>query len=100
MNGANEYQERLPRGWARTTLGEIAKKLKAGGTPSTKIKEFYEGGEIPFVKIEDMTNSHKYIYDTIVKITADGLKNSPAWIVPENALLYSMYASYGIPRIK
>ena len=46
----------LPGGWMWTKLGEIAGKLQSGGTPSTKVKEFYEKGTIPFVKIEDMVN--------------------------------------------
>ena len=36
---------------------------------------------------------------TKVKITKQGLDDSSAWLVPENSLLYSMYASYGLPII-
>lgn len=92
-------QNNIPRGWVRTTLEEISMNLQSGGTPLTKQKEFYENGTIPFVKIEDITNSKKYLYDTKIKITENGLKNSTAWLVPENSLLYTMYASYGIPII-
>jgi len=98
MNGKNELPQ-LPKGWAWTTLKEIAKRLQSGGTPSTKVKGFYEGGTIPFVKIEDMVNAKKHLWQTSTKITEEGLKDSSAWIVPENSLLYSMYASYGIPII-
>jgi len=85
----------LPRGWVWTTLSQISKELRAGGTPLSTVKEYYENGTIPFVKIEDMVNSGKYLLDAKIKITYEGLKHSSAWLVPCDSLLYSMYASYG-----
>jgi len=85
----------IPDSWVWTSLLEISKELRAGGTPSTKVKEYYENGTIPFVKIKDMVNSGKYLHDTTTKITSEGLNDSSAWLVPENSILYSMYASYG-----
>ncbi|NYT13494.1 MAG: hypothetical protein GKC01_03160, partial [Candidatus Methanofastidiosa archaeon] len=89
----------LPNGWVWTNIGEIAFKLRSGGTPLKKNNEYYENGTIPFVKIEDITSSHKFLYKAATYITKEGLDNSSAWIVPENSLLYSMYASYGMPII-
>ncbi|KYC51532.1 MAG: Type-1 restriction enzyme MjaXIP specificity protein [Candidatus Methanofastidiosum methylothiophilum] len=89
----------LPKGWVWTSLGEIALKLRSGGTPLKKMNEYYENGTIPFVKIEDITSSHKFLYKAATYITKEGLDNSSSWIVPENSLLYSMYASYGMPII-
>lgn len=94
-----ERNENLPKGWAYTTLEEISVTLRAGGTPSTQVSEYYSDGKIPFVKIDDMTSSIKYLDKTKIFINEKGLKNSSAWIVPENSILYSMYASYGIPVI-
>jgi type I restriction enzyme S subunit len=98
MRKENSLPE-LPEGWVWTRLEEIAGKLQSGGTPLTKVKKYYENGKIPFVKIKDMVNENKYLYDTETKITEEGLNNSSAWLVPENSLLYSMYASYGVPAI-
>jgi len=44
-----------------------------GGTPSKKIKSFYEG-EIPWATVRDMKND--FIYDTEFKITDDAIKKS------------------------
>jgi len=85
----------LPKGWVWTTLEDISEELRAGGTPLTSVGEYYENGTIPFVKIEDMVNSNKYLHNAKTKITKVGLNNSSAWLVPVNSLLYSMYASYG-----
>ena len=90
----------LPKGWVETKLEDIAIHLQAGGTPSTKKPEYYKNGTIPFVKIDDITDSNtRYLETTKIKITEQGLENSAAWIIPENSILYTMYASYGIPII-
>ncbi len=84
----------VPNGWRREKLGKLCIKLKSGGTPKVTNKSYYDG-DIPFVKIEDMSNSGKFISNTKVKITQDGLNNSSAWLVPKNAIIYSIYASVG-----
>lgn len=84
----------LPEDWEVVRLGEVAEKIKAGGTPRRSIKSYW-GGDIPFVKIEDMSSVMKYLEKTKEKITEDGLKNSSAWIIPPFSILFSMYASIG-----
>jgi type I restriction enzyme, S subunit len=96
----SQQELELPKGWVETKLGDIAIRLQAGGTPDTDEPTYYKNGTIPFVKIDDITDSKtKYLETTKIKITTTGLKNSSAWLVPKNLLLYSMYASYGLPII-
>ncbi len=71
---------------------------KAGGTPKSTNKDYYNG-YIPFLSISDMTTQGKYIYYTDKSITEDGLNNSTAWLVPKNSIIISMYASYGLVSI-
>lgn len=87
----------IPEEWQCFELGskKSIKKAKAGGTPLRSVKEFYQNGTIPFVKIEDMVNSSKYISKTLELITMEGIKRSSSWIVPADSILFSMYASYG-----
>lgn len=87
----------IPEEWGCYALGssEISLVTKAGGTPLKAKKEYYDGGSIPFVKIEDIVNSGKYLHRTAVKITEQGVKNSSSWITPASSILFSMYASYG-----
>lgn len=84
----------IPDNWVWVRLGEMALDARSGGTPDTKNSKYY-GGKIPFVTIKDMTMAGKYIVDTLTHITELGLANSSAWLVDENHLLYSMYASIG-----
>ncbi len=85
-------------GWERSSLISLLKILKSGGTPNTSRSDFY-GGEIPFVTIEDMSASRKYLRSTVKNLTKEGLSNSNTWVVPENSLLYSIYATLGLVRI-
>lgn len=97
MNETEQHD--LPSGWTWAKLGNLAAKLRAGGTPSTKRAEFYEGGNIPFAKVEDVVDAGKYLRSTYLHITSAGIENSSTWLVPKGALLYTMYASYGVPTI-
>jgi type I restriction enzyme S subunit len=80
--------------WIRKKLGEICHKIKAGGTPSRKVLEYWNG-DIPFVKIEDISSTNLYLGDTQEKISQKGLENSNAWILPPNSVLFSIYGSIG-----
>ncbi|MCD6371861.1 MAG: restriction endonuclease subunit S [Candidatus Aenigmarchaeota archaeon] len=84
----------LPEGWKVVEFSKICSKLKSGGTPLTSKLEYYNG-EIPFVKIEDISKAKKYLTKTKIKITEKGLKNSNAWLVPKNSLLLAIYGSLG-----
>ncbi|MEE3390939.1 MAG: restriction endonuclease subunit S [Candidatus Cryptobacteroides sp.] len=64
-----------------------------GGTPSTSIKEYYDGGEIPFVKIDDL--SSMYLTKNKEFITTEGLSKSSAWMIPEHSVIYSNGATIG-----
>jgi len=89
----------LPEKWRWSRIKDISIRMQSGGTPSTKKPEYYENGTIPFVKIEDMSGSKKFLFQTKERITQDGLENSSAWKIPVNSILYSMYGSYGISII-
>src|SRR5699024_2123945 len=71
---------------------------KAGGTPTSNNKEYYDG-DIPFLSISDMTKQGKYIMKTEKMISKKSINNSSAWIVPKNSIILSMYASYGLVAI-
>ena len=84
----------LPEEWEVVKLGDVAEKMRAGGTPRRGIDQYW-GGDIPFVLIEDMTSCDLYLSKTKETITEDGLNNSNAWLVPPNTILLSMYATIG-----
>ena len=85
----------LPEGWKLVRLGDIAEKIKAGGTPSRKNKEYWGNGTIPWVKIQDINDNTLYINSSSEFITEEGLKNSSATLFKKGTVLYSIFASIG-----
>ena len=69
-----------PNGWSR--LDTLFSKGKAGGTPTSTNKEYYNG-EIPFLSINDITKQGKYVRYTENHLSQSGLENSSAWVVPK-----------------
>ena len=78
-------------------LGDVI-RTTSGGTPTRKHSEYYLGGNIAWVKSKELLGG--YITDTEEKISALGLKNSSAKMLPQNSVLIAMYGatvgSYGI----
>ena len=79
------------------SFSEIYDKAGEGGTPDTTKPEYYEAGDIPFIKIEDLAN--KYIVINKDYINNLGLCKSSAWIVPEHSIIYSNGATIGAVSI-
>lgn len=71
-------------------LGNIF-KITSGGTPNRSIKEYYDGGTIPWVKTGDL--KVKDLYQVEECITESGLENSSAKIFPKNTILIAMYGA-------
>ena len=85
-----------PNEWNR--LDTLFSKGKAGGTPTSTNKEYYNG-EVPFLSINDITKQGKYVRYTENHLSRSGLANSSAWVVPKYSLIMSMYASVGLVTI-
>ncbi|WP_322935270.1 restriction endonuclease subunit S [Mycoplasmopsis felis] len=79
--------------WKEERLENIYSFASEGGAPDTNKDIYYKPGLFYFTKIEDMAN--KYIYHTKSKISELGLKNSSAWIIPKNNILFSNGATIG-----
>lgn len=84
----------IPEEWDVTRLENVSEKMKAGGTPSTKLIEYWNGN-IPLVKVEDVVNASIYLNVTNLSITKEGLDNSSAWLVPKSSIIVTMYGTPG-----
>ena len=74
-------------------FGSLYKTAGEGGTPSTSNGDFYNNGQIPFIKIDDL--KQKYLTENKDFITELGLQKSSAWLVPTNSILFSNGATIG-----
>ena len=74
----------IPEEWEVVRLKDIAQKFYNGGTPDTKVKDYWDGN-IPWVTGADFENqrvSHIRRY-----ITIEGVKNSATNVIPKGNLL-------------
>ncbi|MBS6929787.1 MAG: restriction endonuclease subunit S, partial [Lachnospiraceae bacterium oral taxon 082] len=65
----------------------------SGGTPSRARKEFWENGDIPWIKIGNLKG--KYVNKSDECITKLGLENSATKLLPRGTILYSIFATLG-----
>lgn len=85
---------KLPEKWEWKTLNDIG-KIYSGGTPKTKIKEYW-GEEIAWITPSDLSNyKDKYISKGKKSITHLGLINSSAKKLPKDTILFSSRAPVG-----
>jgi type I restriction enzyme S subunit len=83
----------VPHGWKEVALSDVS-NAHSGGTPSRDEPDFWNDG-IPWMKIEDITKSGKYLSTTIETISDLGLQKSAAKLFPVGTVFLAMYASVG-----
>ncbi|MEZ9016144.1 restriction endonuclease subunit S [Vibrio lentus] len=76
--------------WPLVKLGDLF-KVTSGGTPSRKKSEYYDGGDIHWVKTGDLHN--KYVRSASEFITQEGLDGSSARLYPKGTVLVAMYGA-------
>ena len=84
----------LPEGWKWVRLGDLT-KIIGGGTPSSKVKEYYDG-DIPWLSPADLSDYQEvYISRGKKMITLAGLNNSSARMMPAGTVCLSSRAPIG-----
>jgi type I restriction enzyme S subunit len=88
---------RIPKEWKVVRVNKLFDLYK-GTTPSTKIKEYWDG-TIPFVTPTDITKINDlneiYLRTTENYITEKGLKSKGLRLVPKRSLLFTSRATIG-----
>jgi len=82
--------------WETKTLEEVCLKIASGGTPSTKIKEYYNG-QINWYSTKELNDN--FLFESNSKITETGLNNSSAKLFPENTVVIAIYAAPTVGRL-
>ncbi len=81
-------------GWREVKLGEVA-KVVGGGTPKTKIPEYWDGN-IAWLTPRDLSNfSSRYISEGERNISELGLSKSSAKLLPKGTVLLTTRAPVG-----
>ena len=89
-----ELVDGLPKGWRMGSILEIS-KLLSGGTPKTKIDNYWNGS-IKWIAAKDISsNNRKFIFETEKTITEEGIRNSAAKLLPKNTTIISARGTVG-----
>src|SRR5690606_9977816 len=90
--GAMQKLLRPKEGWEVKKLGEVA-EIVGGGTPSSFISTYWNG-TINWLTPTEIGES-KYTYESVRKITNDGLINCSARMLPIGTILLTTRAGIG-----
>ena len=86
---------KVPDNWCWTKLGKIT-SIIGGGTPSSKINEYYDNGDIAWITPSDLSNyNNMYISKGKKMITKLGLMKSSAKLLPKGTVCLSSRAPIG-----
>jgi len=102
--GHKEFKEteigKIPNEWEVKKIIDLF-KVKTGTTPSTKKKEYWNGGHINWITPTDMNklNGKLYINDSERKITERGLKETNLTIMSTDSIIISTRAPVGYVAI-
>ena len=89
-----KIKDGVPEGWEQKKIADVCETI-GGGTPSTKVSDYWEG-DITWVVPTDVTrNDCLVLLDSERKITEKGLRESSARLVPANTILMTSRASVG-----
>ena len=75
------------KGWEQKTIGSFSKCV-AGATPSTKVKEYWNGGTIPWLSSGEVGNGR--IYATEKHITQEGYDNASTKLIPPHTVVMAL----------
>ena len=88
----------LPPTWEWSVLGDLGDVL-SGGTPSTKVPEYW-GGDVVWFAPSDLTGyDGKHIAKGAKTITEEGLAYSSAKVIPAGSVMFSSRAPVGYVAI-
>ena len=87
----------LPEGWRMGTIKDFCKEMTSGGTPSRTHNEYWNSKDYRWLKTGEVQNN--IVLDTEEYISAKGLKNSSAKIIPSGTITMAMYGGGTVSNI-
>lgn len=77
----------IPAGWEVRSIGDVL-ITRLGGTPDTKIRDYWENGNIPWLNSGEISNFP--VIESSEFITKKGVENSAATLLPKGSVLISI----------
>ncbi|WP_245868089.1 restriction endonuclease subunit S [Labilibaculum filiforme] len=96
---SKELEKWVPLGWRVGKISDVADVI-GGGTPSTKVDEYFSEKGIPWLSPKDLSGYEwKYISRGAKDISPLGLSKSSAKLMPKRSVLFSSRAPIGYVAI-
>lgn len=90
---------KIPEGWQVDAIGNRIETY-GGGTPSTKIPEYWEPAEVTWFIPSDLTKTNAtFVFDSEKKISGLGLTKSAAKLFPSYSVMMTSRATIGATAI-
>jgi len=86
-NTKNDIYKSALNNWEELTIGDVC-DLMTGGTPSRKVPEYFDNGDIKWLVSGDI--NQKEIFDCDGRITEEGFNNSSVKFLPKNSVLIAL----------
>lgn len=80
--------------WEQRKLGELVGTTYGGGTPSTSKEEYWDG-DIPWIQSSNVLDGELFYVDIPKSITAQGLRESAALLVPKESIAVVTHVGVG-----
>lgn len=90
------FIEQLDIDWEEKTIEEVCSRISSGGTPSTKVNDYYNGN-INWYSTKELSDN--FLVESSTKITQKGLENSSAKLFPMNTIIIAIYAAPTVGRL-
>lgn len=87
----------LPEGWKLGTIKDFCQEITSGGTPSRTHNEYWNSKDYRWLKTGEVQNN--IVLDTEEYISAKGLKNSSAKIIPSGTITMAMYGGGTVSNV-
>ena len=91
-----EFEDGMPKNWVKDKIRTYY-ETTSGGTPKRSNSDYFESGNIPWLKTGELNDS--IILDTDEHITELGLNKSSAKWLPKNSVAMAMYAGSNVGKL-
>lgn len=91
-----EFENGMPKKWVKDKIRTYY-ETTSGGTPKRSNSDYFENGNIPWLKTGELNDS--IILDTDEHITELGLNKSSAKWLPKNSVAMAMYAGSNVGKL-
>lgn len=91
-----EFENGMPKNWVKDKIRTYY-ETTSGGTPKRSNSDYFENGNIPWLKTGELNDS--IILDTDEHITELGLNKSSAKWLPKNSVAMAMYAGSNVGKL-